>query len=257
MGSAPSLRFFKRYKHFNGLRIGVGDVPWRAAEFGPYDYWVTANPSYPLPWIKKHLKHLLKSRSQLLLSSASVNSDNDIGAIISEISSLTTKLSITFYNQRHFRSTPCSPITSCCYFSNCFVTDPPIQEMLSNLINETDPAYSEGDSVTLHAFALAVLLQAKEIYIVGVEIPLIYRDYTHFKDFKSPFENPVNFLKRKVKRAIPSYRYKTPAYSHDPTQFFKDFQKIVIIANKLGINIYSISPTSPLNYMDGVTYLEI
>jgi hypothetical protein len=257
MGSAPSLRFFKGYQQLNGIRIGVGDVPWRAKEFRPYDYWVTANASYPLPWNKKHFKHLLNSNAQIVLSSASANLAHDINEVISKMHSLKLQLPITFYNQRHFRSIPCSPKNLCCYFADHFVTDPSIQEILSDSTGGTGPAYSEGDSVTLHALALAIILQAKEIYIVGVEIPQIYKHYTHYKDYKNPFENPIDFFKRKVKRTLPKYQYRTPAYSHDQIQFFKDFQKIVNIATRTNIKIYSISPTSPINYMTGVNRLYV
>lgn len=256
LGSAPTLRFFKHHRNFDGLRIAVGDVPWRAPKFGPFDYWVTSNAFYPLPWNRKHHKHLLKSKSQLLLSSASVNLEKDLESAMVELENVKDDFPITFYDQRHFKYAPCSPEDSCCYFSKLLVTDPSIQEMLSDVIGEPGPAYSEGDSVTLHALALAIILQAKEIFIVGVEMPLVYKDYVYYKDYKIPFENPINFFKRKIKKFHPNYRYKTPAHSHDPIQFFKDFQKIVDIANRLDIKVYSISPTSPINYMVGVNFLD-
>jgi hypothetical protein len=47
LGSAPTVRRVRSMK-FDGVRIGVGDMPWRAPEFGPYDYWVTANQHFEL-----------------------------------------------------------------------------------------------------------------------------------------------------------------------------------------------------------------
>ena len=45
MGTAPSLKRLKG-KVFDGIRIGVGDAPWRAPELGPFDYWVCSNSCY-------------------------------------------------------------------------------------------------------------------------------------------------------------------------------------------------------------------
>lgn len=256
MGSAPSLKTIKKYKSLAEIKIGIGDVPWRAANLGPFDYWITANTVYPLPWNKKHLEHLLRSRANILLSSVSVNSLNNLDSTFAMLKELRVNTPLTFYDQRHFRGTPCKQTSSCCSFSKMFVTDPSIQELLSGLQGKSSPAYSEGDSVFLHALALAVILQSKHIYIIGVEIPLVYRNYKYYRDLKSPFESYFEKFKRIVKRFIPKYRNQIPATSHDQVRFFHDVQKIIDIAVYFNIKVYSLSRTSALNFINGINIKE-
>lgn len=255
MGAAPSLRLFKYYQDFKCIKIGVGDVPWRAPEFGPFDYWVTANPVYPLPWKKQHLKHLLESKSHILLSSSAVVEHTNLESIFFELDKLRHRIPITFFDHRHLGGSECVIIRNCCKFSNRYVTDPSIQEIINNLVNEKGPAYKIGESVALHAFALAIILGAKEIYITGVEIPMVQKDYTHFKGYKTAHETPINMLKRIVRKNLPKFRYVAPA-DPSPVRFFREFEKLVSIANRLNIKVYSISPTSHINFIQGVTYLE-
>lgn len=256
MGSAPSLKIFKHHQDFKGIKIGVGDVPWRAPRFGPFDYWVTANGAYPLPWEEKHLKHILESKSHILLSSSSVTLQTNLESIFFELDKLSSRIPITFYDHRHPGGSECAIVGNCCKFSKRYVSDPTIQEITNNLINEKGPAYKMGESVTIHAFALAIILGAKEIYITGVEIPLVQKDYVTFKGYKSAFETPVNLLKRNVRKNLPKYRHVTPA-DPSPVRFFREFEKLVSIANRLNIKVYSISPTSHINFIQGVTYLEV
>jgi hypothetical protein len=120
----------------------------------------------------------------------------------------------------------------------------------------SQPAYSQGDSVALHALALAVLLKPANIYIIGIEIPLIYKNYKYYKDYKIPFERKSELIKRILKRYLPKYKNQVPATSHNQVRFFHDFQKIVSIANRFETKVYSLSPTSPINFINGVEYLE-
>jgi hypothetical protein len=257
IGSAPSIRRLKLYPNLTGVKIGVGDVPWRAKKFGPYDFWITANTGYPLPWIPKHFKHLKNSGAKILLSSVSVcDFRGNIIDKLSEIESLGRKIPLIFYDQRHFGRSFCDPIRNCCFFSKNLIKDLSIQEILSGLIGSGDPVYSEGDSVTLHALALAIILKAKRIYIIGVELPLIYKNYKYYKDYKVPFESPIQLLKRISKRILPKYSQQIPDNSHNQINFFKDIQKIVGIACNLGIEVFSLSKTSPLNFIEGIRFLD-
>lgn len=256
IGSAPTIKLLKKYKNLKGIKIGVGDVPWRAPKLGPFEFWVTANATYPLPWHELHQNHLIRSGSKLLLSSASVNSQVELPQILDQLESITKKLPIFFYDQRHFNGVFCNPTRNCCYFSKKFVRDQPIQEMLNNTLGKNSPAYSEGDSVALHALALAILLQARHIYVVGIEMPLLYRDYRYYRDLKIFSETFSQLVKRILKRYLPKYKNQIPAQSHSQKQFFQDFQKIVDVAVSQNIKVYSLSPSSPINYMNGVEFLD-
>jgi hypothetical protein len=176
-------------------------------------------------------------------------------SIFFELDKLRHRIPITFFDHRHFGGSECAIIGNCCKFSKRYVTDPSIQEIINNLVNEKGPAYKMGESVAIHAFALAIILRAKEIYITGIEIPMVQKDYVHFKGYKTPHETPIHMFKQKIRKNLPKFRYVAPA-DPSPVRFFREFEKLVSIANRLNIKVYSISPTSHINFIQGVTYLE-
>ena len=253
VGSAPNIRKIKG-KLFNGVKIGVGDVPWRAPELGPFKYWVSANTLYPMPWKKKDKRAWLNSKSHLLLSSASVVQSNlDWLAIQHELKALALINDITFYDQRHFDGKPCEPSQNCCKFSNELISDLPIQQLLSQEIGEVNPAYSSGSTVALQGLALALILQYNPVYIIGVELPKTFGNYKTYKNYKMPNEKIWAFIKRHIKYFLPHYKYSTNIdFANNYGQIIQDFQSIIEIAGKLGIRVISLSKTSPLNDLHGV-----
>jgi hypothetical protein len=253
VGSAPNIRKIKG-KLFNGVKIGVGDVPWRAPELGPFKYWVSANTLYPMPWKKKDKRAWLNSKSHLLLSSASVVQSNlDWLAIQHELKALALINDITFYDQRHFDGKPCEPSQNCCKFSKELISDLPIQQLLSQEIGEVNPAYSSGSTVALQGLALALILQYNPVYIIGVELPKTFGNYKTYKNYKMPNEKIWAFIKRHIKYFLPHYKYSTNIdFANNYGQIIQDFQSIIEIAGKLGIRVISLSKTSPLNDLHGV-----
>ena len=253
VGSAPNIRKIKG-KLFNGVKIGVGDVPWRAPELGPFKYWVSANTLYPMPWKKKDKCAWLNSKSHLLLSSASVVQSNlDWLAIQHELKALALINDITFYDQRHFDGKPCEPSQNCCKFSKELISDLPIQQLLSQEIGEVNPAYSSGSTVALQGLALALILQYNPVYIIGVELPKTFGNYKTYKNYKMPNEKIWAFIKRHIKYFLPHYKYSTNIdFANNYGQIIQDFQSIIEIAGKLDIRVISLSKTSPLNDLHGV-----
>jgi hypothetical protein len=259
MGSAPSLKVMNNYKDLDGTRIGIGDVPWRTPEFGPFNFWVAANPYYPLPWHPVHMKHIRNAKTNFLLSSAAFGNVKFDGwlNISNKISKLSKNNSFTFYDQRHFDRNLCSTQNACCKFYKEFISDLTIQELLGKEIGSKGPAYSQGDTVALHALALAILLRKSPIYLIGIEIPLTFKNYYHYKDYKMWGEGVTGYIKRQVKRRVKHYANQFPAASHSPIRIFQDFQKIIKIALDLEIEIISLSSTSPLNFIEGVKFISV
>ena len=248
VGSAPSVKILK-LNNYSGIRIGVGDMPWRAPKLGPYDYWVTANTYYPLPWVKKHLRHILKSGSKVLLSSASVaNYPHSAKDLIDDLGLNGNFSSLIFYDHQHI--TPHPKIFSsldCCLFREQLVKDDPIQIQLSRLVGKSGAAYSAGSTVALHGFAFAVLLKSNPIYIAGVELPSTQSAYKAYKNFKRPDEKFFKKCWRCFKQELKIGNQGIPDWpSSVREQILRDFQAIANIAHALGIEVYCLSATSPL-----------
>jgi len=257
LGSAPTVRRVRSMK-FDGVRIGVGDMPWRAPEFGPYNYWVTANSYYPLPWIKSHSRDLKDSSSIVLLSSSSVTRlGDDLKVALDTLRDFKAECSVIYYDQRHFNGRKCAEIANCCRFSESLVQDVPIQELLNSLISKTGPAYSEGSTVALHGYALAVLLKCNPIYLIGIELPTTMAGYKTYKNWKLRDDGLIYKLWRLVCLIFPFLKKGASDFGGSTrNEILQDFQSIARIANSLGISTYSLSESSPLNNVEGIEYAE-
>lgn len=244
MGSAPSVSIIKNMD-IDAIRIGVGDLPWRAPKLGPYDYWVTANTYYPLPWKKNHLKDIKKTNARLLLSTASVAnvSVGDMPQTLTNLRHLVEQEDIIVYDQRHTNNVLCNPNKNCCKFQNYFKINQTIQEILNSKINLVAPSYSEGSTVALHGFALAVLLKCNPIYLVGIELPNSVSKYKHYNNLK--FNRDLSLMKMFANKTfynyMPMIKPSNPGYSNIFLGAKTDFMKINAIAVKLGIKVISFN----------------
>jgi hypothetical protein len=258
IGSAPSIKRIKKFK-FNGIRIGIGDMPWRAPKLGPYDYWVTANSEFPKPWVDKHFKLLRESMARVLISSVSV-ADESL-----KFEDLEPKLSanlnvdwITVFDQRHFGlGHALTENLNCCKFSNFYGVGPAIQDLLSKDSTNLNTHYSEGSTVALHGYALAVLLKCNPIFIAGVDLPILARDYKAYKNYKRYGES----FKNKIRRLIIEFNLKVDVVSafgnEDRLQILDDFKIIESIASEFGIKTYVLSPKSELSKLAGFNFIDI
>ncbi len=257
MGSSPTVKVLSNFP-FDGIRIGVGDMPIRAPEFGPYDYWVCANSYYPLPWNRKHRKDIIGSGARTLIASMSVLHSKEpdevkfkaLGEIIKSSSNI-------LYEQRHFHEIPCNPRKLCCEVSAKFELGKTIQELLGSLAQGDEPAYSEGATVALHGYALAVLLGANPIYIAGVDLPPTSKQYISYKNWFRAGEGIFRRAKRLLTELITVKTLPSDFGNAGITNILGDFQLIVDIASKFDIQTYCLSENSPLLELAEVKFLKI
>lgn len=257
MGSAPTVKMVGKLS-FAGVRIGVGDMPVRAKNLGPYDYWVTANSYYPLPWISKDAKDVANSEAITLIASMvvqhSMTPQDEILAVMEQVANSDQLL---LYNQKHFQNKPCAPKGLCCAISREFVNGPSIQELLGKLNNSDSAAYGQGSTVALHGYALAVLLKAHPIFIAGVELPVKYKDYRAYKNTFRPGERIHSKLKRLLKDHLFTSRHRDTDFGvAGQNSILEDFKSIAEIASSIGIKTYSLSRTSPLNSISKINFIN-
>lgn len=252
MGSSPTVKVVSNFP-FDGIRIGVGDMPVRAPEFGPYDYWVCANSYYPLPWNKKHRKDIASSGARTLIASMSVlHSNESAEAKFEALKEIFKSDSDVLYEQRHFHQLPCNPRKICCDVSGKFELGQTIQELLGQLIQNPNPTYSEGATVALHGYALAVLLRANPIYIAGVDLPTTTKSHRSFRHWFRPHES----LPRKVIRLFRDWRDSGKKLSDFGNagldNILMDFRLISEVAHSLNLTTISLSEKSSLNVLEHI-----
>lgn len=259
-GSAPSVKNATKM-HLNGLKLAIGDMPWRAPEFGPYNYWVTANTWFPLPWKKKHNKIIENSRAKVLISSVCANSQTgkaNINLIISEFEKLSVFNNIVMYDHRHISGKYCKNYTDepCCILSKHFNLGDSIQDKLAAFTNGICKI-NISTSAVANSLILAILLGCNPIYIHGIEIPQKMSEYRYYKNWKN-----INGIKPRVLLLMQQY---LPFYRRMKTDFSGEYKKELLnVFNLIGkaaiqsqIQIFSTSKTSPINELPGYDYLRL
>lgn len=258
MGSAPSVKMVEKLA-LSAVRIGVGDMPVRAKKLGPYDYWVTANSYYPLPWISKDAKDIENSEAITLIATMaaqhSLAPQEEIFAAIEEVAN---SEKIILYNQKHFQNKSCVPKGFCCEISRKLVNGSSIQELLGKLNNSDSAAYGQGSTVALHGYALAVLLKANPIYLAGIELPIRYKDYKAYNNLFRPNEKFQSKLKRVLVDYVLRSRNRATDFGYAGREnILNDFRAIFEVSKSLGITTFVVGETSPLNLIEGIQNVKV
>ena len=254
MGSAPSVSI-TRNLDLDIVKIGVGDLPFRAVNLGPYDFWVSSNGYYPLAHDKKHLSHIRKYCRNFLLSPQSLQLVDRANYIktLDFINSILPSSNIIIYDQIHFGGKSCFPKNYCCDFWEYFGNEIPLQDLVSAQY-QAENAYRVTHTVATHGLALAVLLKLNPIYIAGIELPATVKDYNYYRWWKNPL--PLMTIRLLIQR-IMKPKLKTDFGGNAATDTLRDFENIARIAQKANISIYCLNKTSILTKVDGIEYLSV
>lgn len=256
IGSAKSVAVVKNHD-VSGTIIGIGDMPWRDSNLVSYDFWITANSIYPVPWDRKHVEDMRRSKARIVLSSISAESRLfKIDNAKQSLDLLASVADLTIYDPRHFDAKYCQPLRNCCVFSKNFIHGKSIQELLSERLGSNKPLmYSPGSTVALHAYALAVLMKCNPIYFCGVEIPKFQHDYSYHRNWKMPGESLRSKLNRfRSELSLNNEDRLSPFGGDTFRQILSDFTQIAHSAEILGIRTFVTSATSSLNLVDGINY---
>jgi len=254
MGSAPSVSVAKNLAS-DIVKIGVGDLPFRAKNLGPYDFWISSNGYYPLAHDKRHLSHIQKYCKNFLLSPQSLQlvDRKNYTKTLDHINSILPSSNVIIYDQTHFGGNTCFPKNYCCDFWNYFGNETPLQDLLSAQY-QTKNAYGITHTVAMHGFALAVLLKLNPIYIAGIELPVTVKDYNYYHWWKNPL--PIMSLRLLIQRAMKP-KLKTDFGGNAITSTLRDFEKIARMARKANISVYCLNKTSILAKVDGIEYRSV
>jgi hypothetical protein len=258
--SGPSVSISKKLK-VKSLKIAVGDMPWRARNLGPYGIWITNNTYFPLPWKKRDLKIIRKSRAITFISSQSVNrsyGSTEKYEIFRNLSKLKSNKNIIFYDCFHFQfSKEKHKLDNCCDFVNQFDITQSLQNYFADFtgikIGVEDYKIGHG---TTNAILLALLLKCKIIYLHGVELPETMGNYTHYKNWKMPVKNfklrLIIYYQQIAKRNL-----KTDFSNETRNILLKEFRVLGRIANEMGTKIYVTNKNSPLLGLTNYDFLDL
>jgi len=173
----PDLRLYD-------LAVFMGDSFKRTSRRAARNVYIRANTEYPKLSEPEDISDLLAFDGDLLLASSVLESARPVSELA--IANIPAK-NVYLFDQRHFAGQDCLQNGPCCD-SKLTIT---LQEMLAQKVGMKHH-YSEGATVLLHALALALLVEAKQIDIFGADLPLVRNRYTY--GGKAPQGEPGSFL---------------------------------------------------------------
>jgi len=251
LGSAPSLRKINLKKR-NTFKIAIGDLPFRLRNPHNIDLWVTANTEFPNLWNDRHLAMLKRLPiKRILLSTISMNDGpRDTELFKKRLADINNE-KFFFYDQRHSRNEYCKPKSNCCELKECTNIKNNIQEYIKNKFGAETAQYSNGSTVALHAFALAICLEPKNILIAGIELPTSNSQYKYINNY-SKIDRKVSqniiFQIRKIRNKNKDKH--SPFGGEEEKTLKEDFIKLFKLAQFLEIDISIISESKRLdNYL--------
>ena len=277
-GSAPSALLGIPHLSKDSVTIGIGDAPIRLRKHLHTDYWVSANDDFPVPFVQQHAQYINTLTRKLFVFSDSVLYSRK-WMIRDTLDEYLTCDWATF-DQRHFHSSPCLTNSNCCrLLSTRRVPELTIQELTARCFSAST-IYSTGHTVAIHAFAFALLMRPKSIYIHGVDlnssrsqynyhpsrladsvtIPTVLQwDYKLQSGFKS-----IDVLRALILASLPQFArikpFKSPT-SYLCTQFFsdqalqantEDLEYLASLAVKSDISVYTSNRQSLLAQIPGI-----
>lgn len=249
IGSAPSIKNTKSDKTIN-YKIGVGDMPWRAKEFGPYDAWVTANGYYPLPQKRNHSREMRKLTKVTFISEACLQRERNPQAAMFKIVELAKKTDIVVYSTCHSYKDSCVNQSYCCTFTNYFKIEKTVQELFKNKFKLENITFPIPGTAAVWAFMISLILDSKKVLLSGIELPQTLENYKHYRNWKS--KNWIDFIRREF------LAWRKPHLANDIGEtFFPTMECFRIIANaatKFDKTIYCTSKTSSLLNIPEIEY---
>jgi hypothetical protein len=283
VGGSKGIERFP-YKDFNGVVISMGDVPLRANNIFKTDYWVFANAHWIRPWLSRDADAINFINPKMIFVATNAFAFQPVELIKNQIneSFKNIKTDLFYYDQRHFSGSPCAHgYAGCCSAYKLLGIKHTIQEVTKEFFN-TEDLYSAGSTVAIQALSIAILMGCSPIYIIGVDIPLLQKDYTYFNseegDFliekfgsMGPFGDGYTkiTLKSALKKFLPKSlvkTYKSFFLSQQQTDFKMPFETILSDFSYLGklVNlqhgankIFNLNPNSALVDLDYIDTLNI
>ncbi|MDD5109291.1 MAG: hypothetical protein PHC29_07325 [Candidatus Omnitrophica bacterium] len=251
-GTAPSIKNFP-FNRFKGLYFMVNSGPLLLNKLATPNYWISANFKNPVPSL--HFKKINKFKDCVYIFSdtASYARENnyDYGFIKEKL-----KVSWFAFDDRHTNHKKCSPLDGCCHFVDLYPQRETVFEMFKKLYNLPELCPSPPSTSAIYLLMFAILTGCSPIYLQGIELPLYQKDYVQYR--MCHFENLRN-IKYVLRSYLRGWMNGRPEYSgfydgYDRT--FAAFEYFINLGHRLGIKIYNLSPTSALNKIKILPYLD-
>lgn len=251
LGPSPSMIDFP-FSNFKGKIICIGDSILRGKSYFKADYWIASNNEWPVPNYKPHLD-ILNSFTDLIFIFSDTALYNDLWTKSQEYLDKNLKIKWSCFDERHFNHKICRPKHKCCDLIQKMNKSVTIQEYFIKQFHDKYYKATIGGTVAEYALMLAALLGFKKIYIQGIDIPMLAKDYNYFEDkdvdkiildtkkyismeIKKKRYSQKLFLKSKYDSLINKIKYNRPIrIGNDKNYFSQLINNFILMINKKSI----------------------
>lgn len=250
-GNAPTVANFP-FDKFKGIYILCNEGPRLLRKLVSPNYWVSANYDFPVP--QKHLKIINSIKDYIFIFA-----DTAIywQKYIYDYNFLKENLKIPWFgfDDRHFGHKKCEPLQNCCGLVDLYPNRVTLQEFMEHHFG-LENARQETGTIIVYSLMFAILMGCSPIYLQGVELPLRTKDYgQHYNaTFRLMAQDFCLILKAHLDEWLHGEAHSHIFYSLKPT--LSHFENMANLCHKLGIEIYNLSPTSTLNKVKSLPYLD-
>lgn len=250
-GCAPSIKNFP-FKKFKGIYIFMNFGPILCHKLAKPNYWVSANSYFPVP--TKHYRkiNVFKDCIYMFSDTATYFEKHKY-----DYNLLKKKLEVPWFafDCMHFNHQKCNPPRPCCDFLNLYPERITIHEFIQRHFGlpERCPV---GNTGALFSLAFAILMGCSPIYLQGIELPL-YRKHHYLYNMSHPAVlKCVYYLLRSYVREWVNGKPEYSCFYEVREQTLQAFEYMANLCHKLEREIYNLSPTSVLNEVKALPYLD-
>lgn len=249
-GNAPSIINFP-FNKFRGIYMMQGHGPLLLKRFASPNYWVVANYESPVPQERIKLINSIRDYVFIFSDTAACFAKK---AYDREFLKKNIKVPWFPFDLYHFNRKKCDPLRSCCKLVDLYPGRITIQEFMERYFGMEDMRHDTGTAV-IFSLMFAVLMGCSPIYLHGIELPLYSKDYIYYSaSLRQTAENFYIRAKAYAKKWLYGEVYSHFYYTMEPT--LKYFERMADLCHRRGGEIYNLSPTSNLNRIKVLPYLD-
>ncbi len=254
-GNAPSLKNFP-FRKFKGIYFLMNLGPQILKGLATPNYWVSANHYFPIPHL--HLKAINDFKDCIFIFADTAIYCFPKHRYDYEFLKKNLKVRWFAFDDRHFGHNKCDPPRECCKFINFCPQRITFYEFIQQHFNLPERC-PRGNTGVLLSLAFAILMGCSPIYLQGIELPIYYKDYRHFNMLcpnKASMRGVYWVLRAYFREWIQGKPQYSPFFTDGFEQTLVAFEYMVNLCHKFGIEIYNLSPTSALNRIKILPYLD-
>ena len=254
-GNAPTIINFP-FDKFRGIYILGGSGPQLLKKIVSPNYWVTANTVFPVP--QKHIKIINAVKDCVFIFSDTAIYSNPENVYDYDFLKDNIKGSWFAFDHCHFKHKKCEPPKNCCKLVDLYPNRITFQEFAERQFGVKNMWHGSGTAV-IFSLIFAILMGCSPIYLQGVELPLYLKDYHYYNKLHNLY--PLN-IRQTFKVVISQIeqlifgKSRHSAFYYSIDQTLASLENLVNLCHKIGIEIYNLSPTSTINQVKSLPYLD-